>query len=603
MKKIALLGIAGLFAAGVAGAADVDVDSNITTSETWTSDNVYHLKDVIYVKPGASLTIEAGTKVVGYDAAELGQADSSALVVTRGGQIFANGTADNPIVMTSNHDDGTWRPANSEWGNLTILGEAIIAEATNTGGAVAGSQDGTCWDNMEGLGTSADSEYGGNDDDDYSGVVRYVSLRFGGSVVGPADELNGLSLGGIGSETVFDHVEIMNNVDDGIEIWGGCPQLKYVSIWNIGDDSFDLDEGFRGKAQFGLIVQGFATLTEDQGSGNGDNCFEMDGAENPDNMQPFANPQIQNFTVIGQPTGGDQGLAFRDNMRIQVGNSIFMDIGERLIKFEGSADDLMFDAFVSLAHDSYVDPNSYVDFTSPDMPYSTLAEFYPASRSGNWSWLKDCVFYNIADDSDINYDDDGDTFNETTGDLGLWTGMGNTRDAANLPIVSIDRYTDAELVAALGLPPGTTQPLGMELVQSLDPRAANDALNGSSSQPDDSGDAEVHGPGFFTQVPYIGAFSADVNWLEGWTAADEFGMLANTGNNPSDPSGNDLSIEVEVISTTYYQTENGVVYTVEESSDGVHWTPVETVTGDGTLKQYADLDGYDVNKQYRVIAQ
>ena len=145
--------------------------------------------------------------------------------------------------------------------------------------------------------------------------------------VGLANELNGLSLGGVGRGTEIDHVEIMNNVDDGIEIWGGTVNLKYVSIWNIGDDSFDVDEGWRGKAQFGLIVQGYCG-TKSQGSGVGDNCFEMDGAEWA-SAQPVGAASIYNFTVIGQPIDGDDGdRTWRDNMRAQFGNCIFMDIGE-----------------------------------------------------------------------------------------------------------------------------------------------------------------------------------------------------------------------------------------------------------------------------------
>jgi hypothetical protein len=574
MNKKLVLALMGMTAAiGVASAADIDVIADIATSTSWTSNNVYHLRDVINVNAGATLSIQAGTRVVGYTDVELAawasevRDDSSALVIQVGGKIMAEGTKDAPIVFTSSHDDGTWRPSNSEWGNLTMLGDAIIAEGNFTSGV----QDGTCYDNMEGLTVSALSQYGGTNDDDDSGALRYVSLRYGGSVIGTANELNGLSLGGIGRETVFDHIEIMNNVDDGIEIWGGAPQLKYVSIWNIGDDSFDLDEGFRGKAQFGLIVQGYGDGT--QGSGVGDNCFEMDGAEHPDNMQPYANPQVYNFTVIGQPVGGDKGMAFRDNMRIQIGNSIFMDIGESLVSFETSFNDLMFDAFTELAHDTYV--TNGVNFAG--LPYSTMAEFYSSSRSGNWSWIKDSVFYNIAEINNIGYDDDGDTINETTTDLGLWDSAMNNTQASSLPIAAITRDTSAG------------QPLSMQLVIGLDPRAANDAVTSVETAPND---------GFFSPVPFRGAFSPDNNWLEGWTAADEYGFLLNTGSNPADPSSS-----IEMTASTFFQTTADVVYTVEESSDMKNWTPVASVVGDGSVMSATDLDAFDSAKFYRAIAQ
>jgi hypothetical protein len=134
--------------------------------------------------------------------------------------------------------------------------------------------------------------YGGGNDDDDSGSISYLSLRYGGKVVGLNNELNGLSLGGIGRNTDIHHVEIMNNVDDGIEIWGGTVNLKYFSIWNVGDDSLDIDQGWRGKAQFGLIVQGYSANAA-QGSGVGDNCIEIDGAEQSD-YQPVTTGTIYN---------------------------------------------------------------------------------------------------------------------------------------------------------------------------------------------------------------------------------------------------------------------------------------------------------------------
>src|SRR5262249_3090563 len=123
---------------------------------------------------------------------------------------------------------------------------------------------------MEGLtaGFPGDTKvlYGGANDNDDSGGVHFCSLRYGGPVLGLGNELNGLSLGAIGRETDMDHIEIMNNVDDGIETWGGTVNLKYLSIWNIGDDNFDVDEGYRGKVQFLLAVQGYS-LDAPQGSG------------------------------------------------------------------------------------------------------------------------------------------------------------------------------------------------------------------------------------------------------------------------------------------------------------------------------------------------
>ncbi|MGD8787825.1 MAG: hypothetical protein PVJ60_10405, partial [Phycisphaerales bacterium] len=224
MNRITLIALMCMVMAGIAGAADINVAENITVSTTWTSDNVYHLQAVVYVEPGASLTIEPGTLIRGNT--------DSALIIAKGAQIFANGRKNAPIIMTSEDDDlVTWRASCEEWGNLTIMGDALISATLDGDGT--GQPDGTDTAQMEGLEARFPGDtlplYGGNNDDDDSGVVRYVSLRYGGHVLSIANELNGMSLGGVGRMTDMDHIEIMNNVDDGIEIWGGTLNLKYVS--------------------------------------------------------------------------------------------------------------------------------------------------------------------------------------------------------------------------------------------------------------------------------------------------------------------------------------------------------------------------------------
>jgi hypothetical protein len=180
MRTIVLITLIGVAVAGIAGAADVNVTGNITTSTTWTANNVYHLKAVIYVEPGASLTIEPGTLIRGNT--------DSALVVAKGAKIFANGRKSAPIIMTSEQDDlVTWREKCEEWGNLTILGDALISATKDSQGT--GQPDGQDTSQMEGLVARFAGDtlplFGGNDDDDDSGVVRYVSLRYGGHVVAP----------------------------------------------------------------------------------------------------------------------------------------------------------------------------------------------------------------------------------------------------------------------------------------------------------------------------------------------------------------------------------------------------------------------------------
>ncbi|MEN6576819.1 MAG: hypothetical protein ABFD90_10790 [Phycisphaerales bacterium] len=480
MKHIVCIALMGVVAAG---AADVDVTGNIVTSTTWTSDNVYHLKALIYVEPGASLTIEPGTLIRG--------TTESALIVTKGAQIFANGRKHAPIIMTSEEDDlVTWRASCEEWGNLTIMGNALIAATLD--GQGTGQPDGTDTAQMEGLTARFAGDtlplYGGNDDDDDSGVIRYVSLRYGGKVLSIANELNGMSIGGVGRATEIDYVEIMNNVDDGIEIWGGTVGVKHVSIWNIGDDSFDLDQGYRGKAQFGLIVQGYCG-TKSQGSGIGDNCFEMDGAESAV-AQPFGAASIYNFTVIGQPYDGDMGTEWRDNMRAQFGNCIFMDLGDKVILDGGTAGD-------GGGYGSTGVPTLAFLFASvfENYPVNTAGVdpkvLYPNFTAGTWCQFTNCVFYNNKENATLT------TFGQ------MDAALGNTVATVS-PIQGITRDVAVQVGGKV-----------MARVTALNPLAANDAVTADGAAPDD---------GFFTPVAYKGAFGAH-NWLKGWSAADAYGML------------------------------------------------------------------------------
>ncbi len=483
--------------AGSAHAAEIMVTSDIATSTTWSSDNTYNLQDQIYVLPGATLTIEAGTVVA--STTNVG----GSLAVARGAQIFVNGTADNPVIMTSTSDvatwsggdpkTGVWREAANEWGNLTIMGSGFISENAVPGNAPtcnAGNRGA-----MEGLiaGGPGDPNvlYGGGDDDDDSGSIHYLSKRYGGRVIGLNNELNGLSLGGIGRGTDISHVEIMNNVDDGVEIWGGAVNLKYISIWNVGDDSFDVDQGWRGKAQFVLIVQGHS-LDASQGSGVGDNAFETDGAEDA-SWQPVTTTTIYNATVIGQPSDGDHATAWRDNARVQYRNCLFSDIGARLVSFDNidgdGANGYGFDGTLSWPATWTTDYNA-VPAHANDCPPGT----YQAQGSGKLAEITDSVFFNIADVA------------EATA-RGVFAASNNNVSAMASCVTSITRGPAIIRGGKI-----------MEPVTFLDPRPVGDAATSVASAPSD---------GFFTSANYRGAFAPNgAPWTCGWTASEAFGFTA-----------------------------------------------------------------------------
>lgn len=525
IRKTIVVVVMALFTAGIASAATVTISGNIATSTTWTANNMYKLTKQIYVLPGATLTIEAGTVI----ASDTGAGGS--LAVSRGAKIFVNGTKNNPVIMTSTTDvatwaldvshptghnpkTGKWHVGANEWGNLTIMGKGLIS-ASHYGGLRVGNNtkdpSGLNEKQMEGLTDPSFSLYGGADDNDDSGSISYLSLRYGGKVIGLGNELNGLSLGGIGRETDIHHVEIMNNVDDGIEIWGGTVNLKYISIWNVGDDSFDVDEGWRGKGQFIFVVQGYS-IDAKQGSGVGDNCFETDGAEDSD-AQPVTTSTIYNATVIGNPIDGDHGTTWRDNARVQYRNSIFMDLGERLVKNDGNDGDgakgygyngtLSFEDTWKTDYTVTSNVNPCIGCSEGD--FNHAKKLYTAQASGKLAEITDSVFFR-------NLHKDAYTESNT---VGVTVNGGSNSDKNNVVITGTDA-ADAPIVNIIRGPLFTSsEGKGVLPVVLINPLPANEALISADKAPND---------GFFTQASYRGAFSATNNWLVGWTAADAYGM-------------------------------------------------------------------------------
>ena len=424
--------------------------------------------------------------------------------------------------MTSTLDTlGAWHEGCNEWGNITIMGDALISmsytskQPTNTA-----TPTGLNIANMEGLvadiANPTKTQYGGDNDNDDSGSLCYVSLRYGGKVIGLTNELNGLSLGGIGRETDIHHIEIMNNVDDGIEIWGGTVNLSYLNIWNIGDDSLDIDQGYRGKVQFGLIVQGYST-NAGQGSGVGDNCFEIDGAEDSD-AQPVTTTCIYNFTTIGQPIAGDHGTAWRDNARVQYRNCIWMELGEVLVKNDNvdgdGAQGYGYNGTLTWANTWTTNADVYSTVNSGTwMPgvFNDPAVLYTAQQMpGKLAEITDSVFYNNI----------FATAYTAADAVGVRNVANNNVTATVSPIQALARGA-AVTKGGLTLIP----------VTFINPCAANDAVTSVATAPND---------GFFKPAKFRGGFSDTNNWLEGWTAVAAYHMTdtsMNTINGDIDEDG------------------------------------------------------------------
>lgn len=317
------------------------------TTQTWTCNNIYILgdgtgpsPDRYYVGNNVDLTIEPGTVI---KAPVSSGADAATLIVSRGGQIWANGLASCPIIFTSVEDplDGTYSINNrGRWGSLIILGRAtnnlILA---NNGNPPA--SDGLCVADgvgrIEGLVPNEPRNWcGGTDDNDNSGILRYVSLRHGGANIGANNEINGLTLGSVGRGTTIEYVEVVSNEDDAFEMFGGTVDLKWCSAYFCNDDYFDWDWGWRGRGQYWYGVQ----LPINAGGGiaaaQGDEGFESDNDDQNTNFAPFADPTIYNVTCIGR--GANSGMEFKEGSRGYVANSIFVNTQRGVTLISNSGD-------------------------------------------------------------------------------------------------------------------------------------------------------------------------------------------------------------------------------------------------------------------------
>ncbi len=312
MKRISTLFAVLIAWAMTLAAADVTItDAHMLAAGnevSWTSDNVYILDGFVFVNDGQTLTIEAGTIIKG----KPGQEElASALVVARGGKIIANGTSDNPIIFTAEADDLNGSVADAAtglWGGVIVLGKG----ATNNSTAEKA---------IEGIPTSETRGlYGAATtvEDDNSGMMKYVSIRHGGTNIGEGNEINGLTLGAVGSASTFSYIEVVANADDGIEWFGGAPKCDHILVAWVGDDSFDFDEGFSGMNQFMAAIQS---------ADAGDRLGEHDGGPSSNELgEPFAEPFFSNVTYVGRGAAdGKRVITFRDNAGGHYVNSIFAE--------------------------------------------------------------------------------------------------------------------------------------------------------------------------------------------------------------------------------------------------------------------------------------
>jgi hypothetical protein len=305
---------------------NVILEGRITANRILHAQYTYKLRGLVYVTNGAILTIEPGTKIVG----ELNK--QGGLIITRSCKIIADGTADKPIVFTSE----AATPARGDWSGLVILGNAPTNASFNGVQGVGAIEGGI--NNSDNLGLYGTPSTQGQNPADNSGILRYVRIEYAGYAFLPDNEINGLTLAGVGSNTIIDYVQVSYANDDSFEWFGGTVNCRHLIAYRGLDDDFDTDNGFSGKVQFGIGLRDSAVADISKSNG-----FESDNDANGSALTPFTSALFSNMTLIGPrkdaTTVGNSlygtGGHIRRNTRESIYNSVIMGWPIGLL-FDGS---------------------------------------------------------------------------------------------------------------------------------------------------------------------------------------------------------------------------------------------------------------------------
>lgn len=475
------------------GVGYVNAQGDTVRNVTWTSDNVYQLDNFVFVNEGETLTIEPGTVVQGLPG---NGADAAALIVTRGGTIQADGERDDgtidPIIFTAAADDGSGlgRDVRGRWGGVILLGNAPINSQPPTT-QIEGIPDEVGGDRIR-----YGAENGDFNPQHNVGTFRYVSIRHTGTALQGGDEIQGLTLGGVGSGSTVEYVESYASDDDGFEWFGGTVNTKYLIAAFPADDAFDIDEGFRGSNQFWLAVHG-----ADEAGRIG----EHDGGTDPEDGQPFATSVVSNATYIGIGPGvstadvsGDGENPFlyhRDNNATSYYNTIFM--GGRTnaglqIEDLGSGED---------ARERWL---------AGDLVHQDNLWFNIGPAFSDTTEFEDLIQIPRDDETGQPTGDGGEAYIGTLAE-GLRNAGNEVLSPTQTPIASISRADGARQD-------------GNGAVQSFDPTAAGPATSGAN-EPDGFGATGGQNAGW-TSVSFRGAFGSGAAWnLADWALIAQDGTL------------------------------------------------------------------------------
>lgn len=287
----------------VGGEVYKQIQGTIDENYTLTNNTKWLLSGGVFVSSGSELTIEAGTTIWAAD-----DGTTPFLSILRGGKINANGSQNSPIVFTTIKSN----PNPGDWGGIILNGYAQI----NTGSTAEGEG---------GTGT-----YGGNNDYDNSGTLRYVRVEYAGKILGTDNELNGFSFNGVGSGTTVEYIQAYKGADDGIEFFGGTVNIRYAVSTGNSDDSFDWTHGWRGKGQFWVA---------EQDGVSGDRGIEADNNGDNNLVSPFSNPTLSNITLIGDNDGDNSntGILLREGTKGKIYNTIVVNFPNGGVNVTGAS--------------------------------------------------------------------------------------------------------------------------------------------------------------------------------------------------------------------------------------------------------------------------
>jgi hypothetical protein len=431
----------------------VTLTGDISTSKTLDATKKYTLKGFVYVTNGATLTIPAGTVIMG------DKASKGTLIVTRGSKIDAQGTATKPVIFTSSQAAGA--RSQGDWGGVILLGKAPInpgAEAKIEGGLVAtsgGDEKKYIW-------------YGGTESADNSGILKYVRIEFAGIAFSPDNEINGLTMGGVGSGTTLSYIQVYRSGDDAFEWFGGTVNADHLIATYTWDDDFDSDFGFSGNIQFG-VAHRYKNIADVSGS----NGFESDNDANGSTNAPQTKATFSNMTIVGPIATGNSASGINANFKN----------GAQIRR--NSSESIRNSVIIGFPVGVYIDGTK----GTPTIK-NTGATGVEGPLNFKNNILAGCVTPWKSDAS-------------ATADSTLWK---NFKAVASNTVITkaedILLKDPNKFSANLGTPAGVPS----FLLQAASPATTGASFTGMSS--------------FFQTVSYRGAFDASNDWTTGWTTWD-----------------------------------------------------------------------------------